>query len=283
MVGVRAGPDSKQVILLGEGLVVSGEFEISPGIVLSPEIPPLDLATTVEGCESFVDYAAAVWGHPAASFSLVVSDERGGESLVTKAWNALWTFHLLALACRSPVRSFYAMSDGAQPLYCSSSRTPIIRVLAESVEASRDSLDWARTNHDEFYRMFRSSEFLSALRCLGNVAYLQDAEVQIMLLWSGIEGLLCVDAELRRRLALYSALMVDGCPEDKVRYFEMVKQAYDTRSRAVHGGNLKRDKLELGVQDAMTILSDLLARCVELGRVPTAVELDHLAASGSFT
>jgi hypothetical protein len=37
-----------------------------------------------------------------------------------------------------------------------------------------------------------------------------------MLLWSGIEGLLSVDGELNRRLALYAALMLEGSADEKV-------------------------------------------------------------------
>ncbi|GAA3725369.1 hypothetical protein GCM10022268_36580 [Sphingomonas cynarae] len=104
-----------------------------------------------------------------------------------------------------------------------------------------------------------------------------------MLLWSGIEGLLSVDAELSRRLALYAALIIDGWPEEKVRYFDQVKNAYGIRSRAVHGGKTKLEKLVEGYHMASRILADLLARCVELGRVPTPTELDHLAVKGMPT
>lgn len=123
---------------------------------------------------------------------------------------------------------------------------------------------------------------MAALRCYGNAAYLNDAQVQLMLLWAGIEGLLSVDAELRRRLALYSAILVRGSSEEKSRYYEFVKRGYDVRSRAVHGGKVGKEKLESGVSDATLILSDLLARCVEIGRVPSSSEFDHLAASATF-
>lgn len=100
-----------------------------------------------------------------------------------------------------------------------------------------------------------------------------------MLLWAGIEGLLSVDAELSRRLALYTALLFDGSPEEKANYFERVKKAYAIRSRAVHGAGLKKDKLEEGVREAGQILIGLIAKCVELGRIPSPSELDRLAVS----
>jgi hypothetical protein len=120
------------------------------------------------------------------------------------------------------------------------------------------------------------------MRCYGNAHYLLDDDMRIMLLWSGIEGLLSVDAELSRRLALYAALMHRGSSAEKIAYFKEVKKAYGIRSRAVHGGKATANDLSQGYQTASKILASLLARCVELGRVPSAEELDALAASQSI-
>jgi len=117
------------------------------------------------------------------------------------------------------------------------------------------------------------------MRCYGNAQLLPEHDVRIMLLWAGIEGLLSVDAELSRRLALYAALLFDGSPDEKAGYFDTVKKAYALRSRAVHGTTLKKPKLEEGSRTAGRILIGLIAKCVELGRVPSPSELDRLAVS----
>ncbi|MEK9211526.1 hypothetical protein [Sphingomonas sp. 2378] len=62
MVGVAASADSKSIVILGHGLAITEEFELSTGIVVSPAIPKLDLQATVAGCNHFGDYAAAL--HP---------------------------------------------------------------------------------------------------------------------------------------------------------------------------------------------------------------------------
>ncbi|WP_327691120.1 hypothetical protein, partial [Aurantimonas sp. C2-4-R8] len=98
--------------------------------------------------------------------------------------------------------------------------------------------------------------------------------MRIMLLWSGIEGLLSVDGELTRRIALYSALMIEGSHDEKLRWFAEIKKAYGVRSKAVHGGTASKQILQDGYQQASRILVRLLVRCVELGRVPTPSELD---------
>jgi hypothetical protein len=124
--------------------------------------------------------------------------------------------------------------------------------------------------------------FSSALRCYGNAHYLFDLDTRIMLLWAGIEGLLSVDGELNRRLALYAALLYKGSTAEKIAYFNEVKKAYAIRSRAVHGGKATKENLRLGYDASSKILVSLLARCVELGRVPSSEELDALAVSQSL-
>ena len=48
---------------------------------------------------------------PLADLSIVIADVNGGKVLATKAWNAPWVFHLLALACRRPVMPLYCAAD----------------------------------------------------------------------------------------------------------------------------------------------------------------------------
>ena len=58
--------------------------------------------------------------------------------------------------------------------------------------------------------------------------------------------LLSMDAESSRRLAHYTALFLDGSPDEKAAYFDEVMKAYAVRSRAVLGDGLKKPKLEEG-------------------------------------
>lgn len=283
MVGIRASADSTTITIFGHGLSVPGDFELAPNIILRSVIPPLDLDSTVGGCASFVDYAATIHGHEIASFTLVISDDQGAKSLATKAWNALWLFHLLSVACRSPTLLLFAQCDGSEPQFSSVTRTPIIGGLPNLHPATADQLTWARDHMVAFAEVAKVPEFGSAMRCFGNAHYLLDLDMRIMLLWSGIEGLLSVDAELSRRIALYAALLMECSPEDKAQYFKRVKDAYAIRSRAVHGGKTNPAKLQDGYDSATRILADLLARCVEIGRVPTPGELDRVAVTGSIS
>jgi hypothetical protein len=283
MVGVAANADSKSIVILGHGLAIAEEFELEPGIMLSPEIPKLELDATVAGCSQFTDYAAALHGSEIATFALRVESDEGGKSLSIRAWNALWHFHLLSVACRSPCLSLYSVCDGERPLFSAANPSPFVRPFVEVHPATISQLEWARRYLATFNGLIQVPEFSAAIRCYGNAHILPEHDVRIMLLWAGIEGLLSVDAELSRRLALYAALLFDGSPDEKAAYFDTVKKAYGVRSRAVHGGGLKKDKLQEGSQTAGQILIGLIARCVELGRVPSSSELDRLAVSPIVT
>ncbi len=98
-----------------------------------------------------------------------------------------------------------------------------------------------------------------------------------MLLWSGIEGLLGVDGELRRRIALHAAILFNGSLEEKTNHFHQIKKAYDFRSKVVHGGKIDTEKLSAEYRFASNLLRGLLSTCVILKRVPTARELDEAA------
>lgn len=282
MVGVAAGQDSRSIVILGHGLSIGEEFEVRPGVYISPEIPKLNLDHAVAGCAHFTDYAASLHGNEIATFSIRVEHEEGGEFLVRKTWNALWQFHLLSIACRAPCLSLCSVSDGKQPVFSAVSPSPFVRPFQNIQTATPPQLEWARNYAEIFDQLIHVPEFSAAIRCYGNAHLLPEQDVRIMLLWAGIEGLLSVDAELSRRLALYAALMFDGSPDEKATYFEEVRKAYGVRSRAVHGSGLKKGKIEEGYRMAGRILIGLIARCVELGRVPSSSELDKLAVSATL-
>lgn len=283
MVGIAANVDSKSVVILGHGLTITNEAELSDGIFVSPTIPKLDLDATAAGCRHFSDYAAALQGSEIATFAVRVEHDDGGKFLVAKAWNALWLFHLLSVACRAPCFSLYSVCDGNKPMFSAANPSAFVRPLSRLHVATSAEIEWARHYSASFDELIRVPQFSAAMRCYGSAQLLPEHDVRIMLLWSGIEGLLSVDAELSRRLALYAAIMFDGSPNEKSDHFDKVKKAYAVRSRAVHGGGLTKPKLEEGYRTAGFILIGLIAKCVELGRVPSPSELDRLAVSAGMS
>ncbi|MCK0127323.1 HEPN domain-containing protein [Erythrobacter sp. F6033] len=279
---VTAWNDAEWVRITGHGLTVRQPFELVDGVWVSSEIPELQMLSLDE-CETIQEQAAVVTMHEVATFSIEVKDPSGGKALATKAWNRLWDFHLLSLAANAPCFILYNSSEGkGGTVYSVANRNLIVRPLSSSKELTPSALEWAKNHESNFRQLINNEQFSSAMRYFGNAHYLFDLEHRIMLLWAGIEGLLQVEAEHSRRLALYCALLSNGSLEERVELFDMVKKAYSLRSRVVHGAKPSKKKLESGYEDATRLLAELLAKCVELGRVPERAELDRASLSAQI-
>jgi hypothetical protein len=271
------------VHLVGHGITIGAEREIAPGLTVSGQAPTNDSSFGSRTVGEMREALNVMSMEPLADFSLRITEGQGdGQVLAAKTWNALWIFHLLALACRRPVMPLYcAANHGTR--FTLANRNLVIHRLPSVGPASDADLDWATTHFETFHGLLDDNRFQNAVRCYGNAHYLFDDDAKIMLLWAGIERLLDVDSELRRRIALHAAILLDGTPAEKARYFERVKKGYDVRSRVVHGSGAKPEMLQQGYVLAGEVLLTLLRKCVELGRVPTAAELDERAAGVSLT
>lgn len=283
MVSLSTSPDSTQVLIAGHGLVVEAPFWLGDGVTILPAPPETDLETVAAASVRFEDYAAVVSGREIATFSLEIAGGGDARQLAVRSWNALRVFHLLSLAAGAPCMPLFSVTEGPSLSYSLVNRSPFLLTVETVKTVDADRLTWARDHQRTFDELIHDPRFNTAMLCYGNAHYLPDLAVRIMLLWSGIEGLLSVDGELNRRLALYAALLIDGPPDRKADYFTKLKKAYGLRSKAVHGARLAPDKLAEGYATASAILVELLARCVELGHVPTPDEFDRAAVTGILT
>lgn len=281
MVGIAVPEDANLVLIVGHGLTVTEAHELDSGITVDPNVPDISDEEAAACCTRFSDFAAVVGGRALPTFTLRIEGQPG-QALAAKAWNALWVFHLLSLAAESHCCSLFSVSKGTATLITASNRnlgfSPFPRIAPITVS----QLGWARQNLGTFNRLIADPKFSTAMRCLGNAPYLFEPDLQTMLLWAGIEGLLSVDAELSMRLALYTALIVGGSHQEKSKWFTDVKKAYRMRSKAVHGVSSNPKLFAEASDEATRILARLLRRCVEIGRVPTPAELDSLAINAAI-
>jgi hypothetical protein len=107
----------------------------------------------------------------------------------------------------------------AAPAFCASRM--IGSTLAANLSASAATASSALLQAAESLGLPRVTlRAFVAASAYGNAHYLFDFDTRIMLLWAGIGGLLSVDAELSRRLALYAALLHKGTPAEKIAHFD---------------------------------------------------------------
>lgn len=278
MVGIAVGP-GHEVHIVGHGLTVTSDFELARGVAISALTPTRQTSFATSMSHLSEDTALVVMER-LADFSLVIEDPHGGELLVAKAWNSLWTFSLLALAIGAPVMPLYSYAQGAG--FAVANRHLFFKPLPGAVAATPENLGWAAHHYESFGKLLSNKAFTSAQRYYNNAHYLPDDDARIMLLWAGIEGLVGVDAEITRRLALNAAILLEGSADEKADIFAAVKAAYRLRSKVVHGGGGDAETLRRGYEYASDLLARLLRRIVELGRVPDVAEYDRIAVSGAI-
>lgn len=278
MVGIAVGP-GHEVHIVGHGLTIASDFGLATGVIISAATPMRQTSVATNMSRLSEDTALLAMER-LADFSLVIDDARGGELLAAKAWNSLWTFSLLALAIGSPVMPLYSYAQGAG--FAVANRNLFFKPLPGPVPATLEKLQWAADHYEAFGKLLSNKAFTSAQRYYNNAHYLPDDDARIMLLWAGIEGLVGVDAEITRRLALNAAILLDGSAEEKAEIFAAVKAAYKLRSRVVHGGGGDAETLRRGYEFASDLLARLLRRVVELGRVPEVAEYDRIAVRGAI-
>jgi hypothetical protein len=281
MVGVVVGAQATKIYIAGYGMAVEQVFELAPGVFVSPEVIRQEDSFGSTTGRDFQTMAAVLATQRIATFSVVVADDAGGEGLAIKGWNALWVFSLLSLTCRAPVISLYSASNDILPKFSNANPNVFIRPLAIA-QPSEEQLAWARTNYAAFDSLLSEARFRSAQRYYNNSHYVVDHDARIMLLWAGIESLLDVDQELSRRIALHAAILFDGDANEKAEQFRLIKRAYATRSKVIHGNLSNNSGLSEAADFASDVLLNLLRKVVELGRLPNGAELDEAAAGASI-
>ncbi len=128
---------------------------------------------------------------------------------------------------------------------------------------------WIRAKYETFNQLTATDEaFRFALEASTDWRYSTDRRAAVARLWSGIESLFGLQSELVYRIALQSASLLEPRGEKRTRRFKEIKKLYNLRSKAVHGGPLSDDQIQVALDDSFVLLRDLLLYCVETGGTP---------------
>jgi hypothetical protein len=279
MTGVSAPAGAKEIFLLGHGVRISGEVQLDRIAALVPEFPRYQPDPDSE--YDFLTCASLIYMDRLADSAIRISHKRSSKELLQLAWNHLWTFRLISLACRSPYfQLFSASSSKGRTRYTIANRYLIFPEIREIHELTAQEAEWVGSNFGGFWEVMENPAFQNSVRYLANSYFIRDPEAQLMLTWAGIERLIGTEAELRHRVAVYATILSSLSEQEGYELFKKVKSAYDFRSRVVHGRVSDGEKIRNGLSDAQRILYNLLRRCVELGRVPPLSELERISMSG---
>src|SRR5215211_5996085 len=103
--------------------------------------------------------------------------------------------------------------------------------------------------------MLEVPKFRLAVEALTTHQHLVSLRMMAASLWSGIEALLGIQAELRFRITLSIASILEPRGEQRSARYRRVKKLYDIRSKAVHGITLSENELISHVAETRKLLS----------------------------
>jgi hypothetical protein len=152
---------------------------------------------------------------------------------------------------------------------------PQARRVDVPVLVRQDDLVWVLENIVEFARMLEVPRFRLAVEAITTHQHLVSSRMMVASLWSGIEALMGVQAELRFRLGLYVACVVEPRGTKRAERYRHVKKLYDIRSRAVHGADMNEAELISHVVETRKMLSAMLCKIIEGGKVLSEEDLER--------
>lgn len=126
---------------------------------------------------------------------------------------------------------------------------------------------WIVGKFDSFIAMMAEHEKLRfAVDAAIDWRYLKDPRAAIARLWSGIEAIFAIRAELVYRLSVLSAAILSPRGQARVDKYYQIKKLYGQRSRAVHGESMPEAKLLRATNESYQLLRELLIEIVKIGR-----------------
>jgi hypothetical protein len=208
MPGIYAGKGATRMMLIGHGINIISDHELSAGTYLCPVHFTIKAEELETRTDSALESAAILAMGGQATFAIRIEEPSGGEALAVRSWNALWLFGFLSLGCKTPCYPLFAFTNEDDARYSLVNRNLVVRPREQVQSLSEAQVIWLRTYYDNYDHLTKDERFSAALRAYNNAHYLFDLDQRMMLLWAGIEGLLGVDGELRRRIALHAAILM---------------------------------------------------------------------------
>ncbi|MCK5127452.1 MAG: hypothetical protein KAR42_14445 [candidate division Zixibacteria bacterium] len=151
----------------------------------------------------------------------------------------------------------------------------IIPKDAHEVVTIQDA-QWIADRFDIFVSMMAKHEKLRfAVDSTIDWRYLKDPRAAIARLWSGIEAIFAVRAELVYRLSILSAALLAPRGQERIDKYYKIKKLYGLRSRAVHGETMPEEKLLRATNESYQLLRELLIALVNLGHPWDKTDFDQ--------
>jgi hypothetical protein len=248
--------------LLAIGLTLDKPFPIAPGQLLGPRVLSSELHVLEEVADSQRTYGllCTLADHVTLELSLAVSPTTP-EGAALQAWNAQWTFMLLSVVARHPIMWPFlevqrAEDERARITLMHTYVGPLSFQSPKSV--SRAQLALCKSVFPKFLSMVVENRFAHAVIVAAGCHREQFPTARVAAIWSGIEALLGLDAELNFRIAFIVAHLLGKNRAEREVRFVQTKKLYAARSKCVHGAGLPQEQVQLAAEQSLHLLCDLI-------------------------
>jgi hypothetical protein len=141
---------------------------------------------------------------------------------------------------------------------------------------SRDDGTWLQGAFETFNDLAaKSAQFRFALEAAIDWRYARDPRAGLARIWSGIESLFGISAEIVYRLSVISASLLTPRGKARKAKYDAIKKLYGVRSKAVHGESMPDDVLIHAMNDSYQVLRELLLLAVAKGRPLSMEDFDE--------
>ena len=260
------------------------KFEFASGAILRiVEDPPsaMDLANVLQ--DPNLMYAI---GRYSASFRYEIAINREIVGEFEMATIAACIASGLRIRTLSDVL-FPAIADQSWSTIVGKDEHSVIGLLFEDVPkaqqfepeklVSEDDLKWVSNNLSCLRNLLLTSPaFGLAADALMSHNHAPNNRLTATALWSGIEALFDISAELRFRLASYVATVLEKRGAARLQKYRDIKRLYDARSKIVHGATMDDAALVQHILDVRNVLSLLLCFVIERGAILSSDEVEEL-------
>ncbi len=144
----------------------------------------------------------------------------------------------------------------------------------DSVDAADGT--WLREVFETFNDLAaKSAQFRFALEAAVDWRYARDPRAGLARVWSGIESLFGISAELVYRLSVIGASLLTPRGRARKARYDAIKKLYGVRSKAVHGESLPDELLAHAMNESYQLLRELLLLSVAKGRALSMEDFDE--------
>ena len=268
----------RETFVLLNGITVQSDIQLSEGIQFEPaDTSHLDFKSALSACSRPDDIAVVVAFIPRITSQFRITSSTPRETSII-AWNSSWDALLLAAIFQTEI-GFNLQSNVTSAKISANS---VLRAIHRNMSGFHDNQPYVMTKEDatwieKYYSSARdlleNDSFQTAVQCLSTHYWHSNPRIKLAMIWAGIEGIFGAQSEIRFRISVYMARFLS--PDDEIerqRIFDLVKNLYNTRSTAVHGGKLKGD-LSAAVSESANLLNRLLKKCSETGFLPKEADL----------